>query len=229
MRRAVLGTLAVHSVVALALVAIGARDVVPPAGPATSVELVDIVAPPTPTPRPSTPPSLAATSGGGSPARAAARIARATPAPHELHGDLVGDMLGTAAVDLDPGTGTGDGGRGRGRGGGIGDGVGAAGDGHLAPPPPPPAPPPPKISKARPPILIWPTRRSASDDDREPFLAEVVVDTDGDVAGAHLIRGGGGPHESDVTGLLFRFRYEPALDDDGRPIKARIQQPFLVQ
>jgi len=230
MRRAALGTVAVHTLIAIAFVLIGGReDAEPAAAPEPSISLVDIIS--TAPNIPPAPPSLAATSGGGSPAPARPARLIARPAPRVLHGDRVGDVLGAAAVDIDPGGGAGDGGGfGHGHGGGIGDGIGRGAGGELdPPPPPPPAPPPPKISKARPPRLIFPTRSRDVDEEEEPFIAAITVDTDGYVVGAHLIRGHGNPRNLDATRLIFLFRYDPALDDDGRAITAHIEQPFLVE
>ncbi len=128
---------------------------------------------------------------------------------------------------------SGDGGDGGGRGGGHGRGVGrgvGSGLGDIAAvgdqlPAPPAAP---KASKARPAKLIYPTRdRPVSDG--ELFLARVTIDTDGYVVGARLLQGMGTHKDSDASAMIFRFRYLPALDDDGRPIKSTLEQPFLVQ
>ena len=126
--------------------------------------------------------------------------------------------------------GAGDGGTGGGRGGGHGRGIGrGVGLGDVAAvgerlPAPPAAP---KASKARPAKLIYPTReRDASEG--ELFVARVTIDTDGDVVGARLLSGA--LHKSsDATTMIFMFRYLPALDDDGRPVQSTLEQPFLVQ
>jgi hypothetical protein len=42
---------------------------------------------------------------------------------------------------------------------------------------------------------------------------------------------GSGPtnrREERATDAVWRFRYEPALDDAGRPITSRVEQPFIL-
>jgi len=60
------------------------------------------------------------------------------------------------------------------------------------------------------------------------FVARIVVDNDGYVVGAHLVRGFGGPRDAEAANLIWRFRYDPALDDDGHPIRSTFDQRFLV-
>ena len=117
---------------------------------------------------------------------------------------------------------------------GTGFGAGPGGPGGLgAPPavPPPPPPPPPTAekppSKARPPRLIYPAR-DREGDEAETFLARLIIDADGYVVGARLLRGTGRPRDELASQLVWRFRYAPALDDDGRAIRATIEQRFLV-
>jgi len=141
-------------------------------------------------------------------------------------GDGPGDASGGAGAGAG---GTGAGGRCVGLGRfacGTGFGAGAThGDSMLARrlPPPPPA------SKARPPKLIYPVRQRDVGEHDPLFVARVTIDTDGFVVGAHLVRGVGGPRDAVAADQIFRFRYRPALDDDGRPVKAIVDQPFLVQ
>lgn len=131
-------------------------------------------------------------------------------------------------------------GSGRGEGDGVGDGVGhGIGDGvglgvgdassaaALASLAIPAAPPAPKISKARPAILIYP-KKHGSDDDTSIFIAQVTIDDEGYVVGAHVMKGEGGPRGAQASDLIWRFRYDPARDDDGKPIRSTIEQPFLV-
>jgi hypothetical protein len=131
-------------------------------------------------------------------------------------------------------------GGGRGNGAGIGDGEGdGQGDGRgtigelaqrpmAEPPPPPPPPPAAKISKARPARLVWPNRDEDVEEGHQ-FVAQVTVDGEGFVVGAHLTKGQNGPRDADAASLVFRFRYEPALDDDGRPIRSQVEQEFQVR
>ncbi|MCW5805071.1 MAG: hypothetical protein KIT31_22055, partial [Deltaproteobacteria bacterium] len=92
---------------------------------------------------------------------------------------------------------------------------------HLALPAPRPA------SKARPARLIYPGNHRKSEPS-EQFIARVDVDDDGYVVGAKLVQGFGGRRDEQAAQLIFRFRYAPALDDDGHPIRSTLDQPFLV-
>ena len=84
------------------------------------------------------------------------------------------------------------------------------------------------VSKARPPRLIYPTREREAEEG-EPFVARVIVDHEGYVVGARLVRGKGGPRDAVASEMIWRFRYAPALDAAGMPIRATLDQPFLVQ
>ncbi len=238
------GSIAIHAVVGLALLAVRSPDKPERVAAARlelvepqAVEVVELV-------------ELASSGGGGSQGKPAARseprperiaradrprarreIVRASHAERSLADSLADIATSSQEGFLDEKSG--DGGDGGGRGGGHGRGVGrgvGSGLGDLANvgtrlPAPPAAP---KASKARPPKLIYPTRdRPVSDG--ELFLARVTIDTDGYVVGARLLQGMGGHKDSDASAMIFRFRYSPALDDDGRPIKATVEQPFLVQ
>src|SRR5262249_18054499 len=114
-----------------------------------------------------------------------------------------------------------------GRGGGIGFGIGGWNTSVAAAPLPVPPAPEPARSRARPPRLIYPAR------DREAldsllFVARLTIDSDGFVIGVRLVRGVGGVRDDQAANAVWRFRYSPALDDDGRPIQATIEQRFLV-
>ncbi len=85
----------------------------------------------------------------------------------------------------------------------------------------------PRASRARPAKLIYPTRERAASEG-ELYSARVIIDAEGFVVGARLLHSAG-PMDADAANLIFRFRYAPALDDDGRPIKSTLEQPFLVQ
>lgn len=130
-------------------------------------------------------------------------------------------------VGIDAGA-VGDDGRRMGRGGGRGIGIGL-GDGArvtndniaLVTPPAPPA------SKARGATLVYPVREREVDDS-ELFIARVTIDEEGFVVGARLVRGFGGPRDATAADLIWKFRYAPALDDDGRPIGSTFDQRFLV-
>jgi hypothetical protein len=86
-------------------------------------------------------------------------------------------------------------------------------------------PEPPKKSLARPPRLIWPSRQGEIGDE-SLYVAHLTVDTDGYVAAARLVQGTRGLGAADA---IWRFRYDPALDDEGQPVAATIDQPFLLR
>ena len=60
------------------------------------------------------------------------------------------------------------------------------------------------------------------------FVARVTVDTDGYVIGAHLVSTPAGRRDDVASQLIWRFRYAPALDHEGRAIRSTIDQRFLV-
>jgi hypothetical protein len=132
--------------------------------------------------------------------------------------------------DGDGGGGGGGGGRGGGDGDGGGDG-GGHGHGHglgseireLGDVPRPPPPP----SLARPARLLSPTRERDVVEDKL-FVAVVTVDEDGDVVGAHLVRTDPGPRGELASSAIWRFHYDPARDDLGRPIRSTFEQPFQI-
>jgi hypothetical protein len=178
--------------------------------------------------------------GGGSPTTQVTELPKPTATrdrtvPHRSRPDgdhpmRVADYVGTQSVEAR--------GEGMGTGSGAGVGDGAAGgvcgcelDGLAPPPPappPPPPPPPPVASKARKPKLIFPARERETDPDLL-FVAMVTIDEDGYVVGAKLVHGRGGAADRRAEELIWRFRYEPARDVDGRAIRTQLEQPFLVQ
>lgn len=91
-----------------------------------------------------------------------------------------------------------------------------------------PVAPTPIVSKARPATLLHPTRQTDVAA-AELFEAFVTVDTDGDVVGAKMVQMQPGPRGEMASELIFRFRYAPALDDDGHPIKSSFVQEFAVR
>ena len=210
------GSLALHAVIALLLAVLVHRAPVDRAAPPPAA-LIDIA----PSPRRAEPQRVAPqrAAGGAAPLPRHARHVSAPRAPSngELRIEPVGDG--------------GRGARGAGEGLGLGDGHGFADVIAIGPvaavPPPPPAPPPPRISKARPARLIYPSRETQVDD-AQLFYAEVIVDADGDVAGAKLVRGVSGPRDAEASTLIWRFRYDPARDDDGVPMRSVVTQKFAV-
>jgi hypothetical protein len=128
------------------------------------------------------------------------------------------------------------GGDGHGTGGGLGDGTGdgigfGAGGGirtaEQVPEPPRVRTPPP--SRARPAKLIYPVRDREVDDEGNLFIARITVDTDGDVIGAHMIKTRPGVTGDQAASAIWTFRYLPALDDSGAPIRSTFEQPFQIR
>jgi hypothetical protein len=158
-----------------------------------------------------------------------ARRADSAPTTDPATTDAFDDPRG--AITFDDGTGaSGDGeGNGKGRGRRTGNGIGFGdGGGIEAGAPPPPPPPAPKLSKARPARLIFPSRQRDVDDG-ELYIMRVTVDADGYVSGATLVRGFGGHRDDVASAQIWRFRYDPARDDDGQPVRSVLEQRFLVQ
>jgi hypothetical protein len=122
-------------------------------------------------------------------------------------------------------------GEGRSGGTGHGNGIGFGAGGGIATPVDTarlPTPEPPRRSLARPPRLRWPSRE-VEIGDRPLFVAHITVDDDGLVSRVRLVQGIGSLQDERAAGLIWLFRYDPALDDDGRAIAADIDQPFLVR
>ena len=220
MRRAIVGSLILHGVLGALLLSI---DRPAPAPEPRTVDIVEIVRAPLPQPPPPPPPTIVAKleGGGGTPAPLRPKATIVHASAHTLR-----EALGDIAIE----GGTGDGGSGGGEGGGIGGGRGSGiglGDGAMIQTIALPAPPAAPVSKARPPKLIYPKRdRTASAE--ELFVARVTIDRDGFVVGAKLVHRLGDHRDEQASSLIWRFRYAPALDDDGRAITATIDQPFMV-
>ncbi|MEJ7597880.1 MAG: hypothetical protein WKG01_08235 [Kofleriaceae bacterium] len=223
MRRsaAIVGSIVVHAVI-LAIVLLVprqprpvAREAAPRVAMLTPIDLVPLAATPVA-------PGGGAI-GGGAPVRSRPRVR-----PASVSTDLSQVSWSVDRGDSASGLGTG---RGNGLGGGPGAGSGfGLGGANLerAELPPPPPPPPPIVSKARPAKLVYPTREREAEDG-EPFVARVIVDHEGYVVGAHLVRGQGGRRDEVATEMIWKFRYAPALDDAGMPVRSTLDQPFLVQ
>jgi hypothetical protein len=173
---------------------------------------------------------VSATAGGGSGvpgARDAGRPRRARPARSTASHDAW-EGLAIGEDRQGAGHGVGDGaGAGTGRGIGFGDGGIVSQAVRDIPPPPVPAEAPP--SKARPAKLVWPTRDEKVADDADLFVARVAVDEDGAVVGARMIKTRPGARGDDAANAIWRFRYLPALDDRGTPIRSTFEQPFQVR
>lgn len=87
-----------------------------------------------------------------------------------------------------------------------------------------PAKPPSKARKAR---LIWPKRQGEPEEGRL-FTCLLTVDDEGFVVGVKWIAGPRGRKAERAADAVWRFRYEPALDDAGRPIATKVEQPFVL-
>jgi hypothetical protein len=134
-------------------------------------------------------------------------------------------------VRMEAGSTNGDGGgigNGHGNGNGNGIGFGAGGGIRVATDVPAP-PPPPAISKARPAKLVWPNRDEEVDDEANLFVAKVTVDREGFVVGAHMTRSQPGVKAERAADAIWTFRYAPALDDEGNPIRSTFEQSFQVR
>lgn len=213
---AILGSVAAHGLLLIGLRI--APDARPPAPAPSPIEIALVT--PDPPARPP-PPVVAAASAGGSPRPTAARRARV-----QAEGPRVAATItGTVAIDRDGGRGRGGFGGGDGDGIGAGHGSGVAALAALTELPLPPPPPAPRISRARPARLIYPSREVAIDE-TELFVVRLTVDPDGMVAGATLARGFGGTRDDAAVAAAFRFRYDPARDDDGRAIRSTVDQHF---
>lgn len=234
--RGLLGSIAVHAVLGALMIVVGSTEGVPhgtSAQPIT-IEVIELPA----ESRPSTP--LSTTPGGGASGAAASSEARDLPRAPTSARSRSGAVRSARTAEPDPrgevtferddasgtasGDATGASGSGAGRGIGFGDGGGITRVDPPDPPPPPRGDPP---SKARPAKLIYPSRERDVDD-AELFIARVIIDTDGYVAGARIVRGFGGPRDEMAAELIWNFRYAPALDDDGHPIRSTLDQRFLV-
>ena len=217
-----IGSLAIHTCVigAFALLALTRREQAPTKGrELVQVAIVSTLPPPKPQTQTQTTTAARTPSArrvsSGAPKRTTGATTRAS---------FDGGVAAALGEIADGGFDSGAGGGGAGR-GGDGDGLGAAASGTLS------ARdlviPMPKISKARPAKLIYPAKERAVEEG-ELFLASVTVDDDGYVVGAKLKEASPSSRRDEAAGLIFRFRYLPALDDDGNPIRSTFDQQFLV-
>lgn len=247
-RSALAGSLVVHGAIALVIVLArcGRREAQPDGPQRIAIDLVTptpVVASPPPVPPPVTQ-AGAGSSPGSSPAppralrhahtaahaaassrRTVEAAMRIEPPWSETGETRAVSEIGEAGVAA--GTGLGDGHGPGGQGGGIGFGTAGWNTSVTAAPLPVPAAPEPAMSRARPPRLIYPARDREVEDSLL-FVARLTIDADGFVIGVRLVRGVGGIRDDQAANAVWRFRYSPALDDDGRPIQATIEQRFLV-
>ncbi|HEX7704532.1 MAG TPA: hypothetical protein VF403_27520 [Kofleriaceae bacterium] len=210
-----IGSIAVHgALIAIALINVErAPDIHASAAP--TLELIDVAVEP-----PAKPVAPTTGTGGGGQAgghHAARRSARPNKSPQAT------SPWGELTIGADNGNGIGIGnGTGTGNGIGFGDGGGVQKIREL------PAVPAPFISKARPAKLIYPSRQ-VEVDEGDMFLARVTVDESGDVVGAHMMRTLPGSRGETASSMIWVFRYSPALDDDGKPVRSTFVQPFAVR
>lgn len=133
------------------------------------------------------------------------------------------DPWGQLAIGVEGATGRG-GGSGHGGGIGFGDGGGIAASAAV---PLPAAPPPP--SRARPARLIFPTRDREVESDDDLFVARVTVDADGAVVAVHMVTSHPGLRGDQAASAIWTFRYAPALDDAGAPVRSTFEQQFQIR
>jgi hypothetical protein len=237
-RSALAGSLAVHGAIALIGVVALTHTHSPALTRAASVavEVVPSSPPMQPVERRDGPPADPRASAQHVPLHARADVSRARSStagiarPATLAaGTQVGDDRFALPSDGDAGDGRSGAGRGRGIGFGDGGGIDSGGPGSQVAQVTLPAPEPAaRPSKARPPRLIYPARDRQADES-QLFVARVTIDAEGYVVGAHLLRGARSRADERAELAVWRFRYSPALDDDGRPTTATIEQPFLVE
>jgi hypothetical protein len=164
-------------------------------------------------------------SGGGGQAAGQQRLARRSARPNKS--PEATSPWGELTIGEDNGNGIGNG-DGTGIGNGIGNGIGLGDGGGVQKIRELPAVPAPFVSKARPAKLIYPSRQ-VEVDEGDTFLARVTVDETGDVVGAHMVRTLPGSRGETASSMIWVFRYSPALDDDGKPVRSTFVQPFLVR
>jgi len=208
-----LGSIAVHVVLGGLLLLVGHRASGPPP---TAVTVAIVEAPPPQEARGAAP----AVASRASPARQKPRARANRSTEPSMRASVLGDVVVEAV------------GEGGGGGGGGGGGAGGRGVSGVATDPRfaawlPVALPVAPVSRARPAILVFPSRQTAVED-AALYVAEVIVDDEGFVVGSRLARGFGGPRDVEAGAQVWRFRYSPALDDDGRPIRSTVQQKFAV-
>lgn len=164
--------------------------------------------------------------GGSSPPAASART---TPTARRARSGDAWEGVAIRQEGRDGGHGSGQGhgyGAGTGHGIGFGDGGGVQSARDVPAPPVPVETPP---SKARPAKLIWPTRDEEVEDEVDLFVARITVDEEGSVVGARMVKTRPGSRGDDAANAIWRFRYLPALDDSGAPIRSTFEQPFQVR
>ena len=59
-------------------------------------------------------------------------------------------------------------------------------------------------------------------------MARLTVDRDGFVVGVRLVDGTRSRRAEQAQAAVWRFRYDPARDDAGRPIRSEVDQRFML-
>jgi hypothetical protein len=214
----VVGSIAINAGLLALMGLVSSHPESPP--PREPIEISVIDAPPI-VPPTSAPASTAAPASGGHAAHAS-RHARTTPSAERA------SPWGDVTVSTEARDGDGDGGNGIGTGIGTGTGLGTGtGIGRdalrdIA------SLPVPLPSRARPAKLLHPTRQTEVDA-AELFAAIVTVDTDGDVVGARMTHSHPGSRGDTAASMIWQFRYSPALDDAGKPVRSTFEQTFAVR
>ena len=141
-------------------------------------------------------------------------------APVPQSGSVVGDLDGALAASR--GLGIGRGGNGRGDGSGAGSGRGRARYVDRGP-----LPAADKPSLARPARLIYPNRDRETRENRL-FIVVLNVDAKGYVSGVRLKKGLDFHSNGKALDAVWRFRYDPARDKEGKPIASMVTQKFML-
>jgi hypothetical protein len=89
-------------------------------------------------------------------------------------------------------------------------------------------PRPPARSKARPARLVYPVR-DREERPGEVFVVLLTVNEKGYVVGVRLEQGVSRDRDEKALDAVWRFHYDPALDRDGRPIRSKVVQRFMVE
>ena len=210
-----------------------------------SVDIIDAQAPVASEPEPEPEPEPEAEAGeAGRPAKRGAPPKAATleevepaptPAASEISDDspLKASVTGRLNIEVggeglgglsEDGLGLGGFGGGPGRGDGGGDGTGRGrGDSEAGSTGAERA----TKSKARPARLIYP-KRFRQEREGEVFVVTLTVAKNGSVDGVRL-RQGVTPHKDEkALKAVWRFRYDPARDKDGRKIESHVVQRFMI-
>ena len=76
--------------------------------------------------------------------------------------------------------------------------------------------------------MIYP-RRDREEVPGRVFVARLTIDEDGYVVGVRMVQRVDPFVDDKAATAVWRFRYSPALDDAGRPIKVKYDQRFMLE